>query len=296
MQPVYTQTNYLNQYLTPQQVQFQQNKYVVHEQLRNRGYIQPTVSSQRTVITQSQPMTFTRTVSNQSTLVHPHAVPQPMMRQVIQQQQPTMVMSHQSPVMQLPPPIFQTQQQQTIVHNHQVPQTQTIVQHQFPQQFQQPLPQPLPLPLPQLLPQLIPQQLPPFIPPTVLKQETVTIFEPRKEKDPPYLSMSCDGNRTTVDPVKGKFTEYKLIVETNIEEYMIENTQWKRYSDFEELHQIITQSYRHIVLPAMPSKHYFTQFDETVIRDRERAFDKMLNILCTDHSNTALINFLQKDV
>jgi len=196
-----------------------------------------------------------------------NTVPQPIMGHV--NQQPSMVMtSHQSPIMQLPPPIFPTQ---SIVHNH-MPQTQTIV-HQ--QQF--------------------PQQLPPFNPPTILKQETVTIFEPRKEKDPPYLSMSCGEHRTTIDSVKGKFTEYKLIVETNIEEYMVDKAQWKRYSDFEQLHQIITQSYRHIVLPPMPAKHYFTQFDEAVIRERERTFDEMLNILCTDHSNTALINFLQKD-
>jgi len=288
MQPAYCQTNYLNQYLSPQQLQFQQNKYLVHEQLRNRVYLQPTVS-QRTVITHGptpthchSPMTITRTVSNQSPMVQTQTshtilntvVPQPIMRQVIQQQptmvvsqQPTMVVSHQSPIMQLPPPIFPTQ---TIVHNHQVPQTQTIVQ--------------------------FPQQLPVFNPPTIVKQETVTIFEPRKEKDPPYLSMSCDGHRTTTDNVKGKFTEYKIIVETNIEEYTVDKTQWKRYSDFEQLHQIITQNYRHIVLPPMPAKHYFTQFDEGVIRERERAFDEMLNILCTDHSNSALIDFLQKNV
>jgi hypothetical protein len=271
MQPIYTQTNYLNQYLTPQQLQFQQNKFVVHQQLRNRVYIQPTATSQRTVV--HSPV-ITRTISNQSPMMQTHTVvntvPQPMMRQVIQQQ-PISIVSHQSPIMQLPPPIMQLPPpvfpMQTIVHN-QMPQTQTIIQQ---------------------------QQFPPYNPPVMLKQETVTIFEPRKEKDPPYLSMSCDGNRTTVDTVKGKFTEYKIIVETNIEEYMVENTQWKRYSDFEELHQIITQSYRHIVLPPMPSKHYFTQFDEAVIRERERTFDEMLNILCTDHSNTALINFLQKD-
>jgi len=277
MQPVCytTQTNYLNQYLTPQQLQFQQHKFIVHEQLRHKAYIPPT---HRTVVTHS-PMSVTRTISNtgvQLPMAHSHTVlhpvPQPVMRQFIQQ--PNMVIttsspSLPSPIIQLPPPIFQPTQ--TVVHNQIIPQTQTIVQQQFP------------------------QQLPPFIPPPVVKHETVTILELRKEKDPPYLSMSCEGNRTTVDPVKGKFTEYKIIIETNIEEYMVEKTQWKRYSDFEELHQIITQSYRHIVLPPMPSKHYFTQFDETVIRDRERAFDKMLNILCTDHSNTALINFIQKD-
>jgi hypothetical protein len=65
-------------------------------------------------------------------------------------------------------------------------------------------------------------------------------------------------------------------IESNIDEYKIEKSLWKRYSDFEEFYLIIKQNYPQINLPPMPAKHYFSQFDEGVIREREKAFDQVL--------------------
>lgn len=318
------QAQYLTTYLSPQQMAWQERKALMHDQLRSQVYVKPYT---KTVVTHHSPqMVTTRTTSTPTMVTHTTSRQQIGLVQVQPQVITTQTVT-QPPVQVLPVPMMQT----TTVNSHAqvavplpmqaVPMVQVatnmppqlpmpMVQHvqQQPVQVMQTtqLPPPiftsvqLPPPIlpyqvsPPIQTHVVVQQSPPLQVQTV-KHETVTIIEPRKEKDPPYLSLNCDGHRNATDPVtQKKYTEYKVIIESNIAEYQREKSLWKRYTDFEELHRIIKQHYAHISIPAMPAKHYFSQFDEGVLREREQAFDEILNVLALDPSNTALIDFISK--
>lgn len=97
---------------------------------------------------------------------------------------------------------------------------------------------------------------------------------------PPYNSKNGPGTlKASFDDYRidkrdnEKFVSYTIRIHNILFDYMIQ----KRFSDFEGLYSKLRDLFPHIILPRLPEKFFFNNFDEKKIQERRAKLEKFLN-------------------
>ncbi|KAJ2716359.1 Sorting nexin-3 [Coemansia spiralis] len=76
------------------------------------------------------------------------------------------------------------------------------------------------------------------------------------------------------------YTEYEIVCRTSIPVFKLQRSSvWRRYSDFEWLHDRLEQETSRVSIPPLPGKVFTNRFSDEVIETRREGLERFLQIV-----------------
>lgn len=95
-----------------------------------------------------------------------------------------------------------------------------------------------------------------------------------------------------------KYTDYEIVLKTNLPMFKPESSVRRRYSDFESFHSVIMMEFPSLLQVSLPSKVVSNRFSDSTIEERRLGFENYLKTVAghpfIQNTSKVLCSFLQE--